>query len=41
MDAVATVCSTQWNSDIYDDGDIVFGVRRSHQRIQWMQYAVE
>ena len=26
---------------VYDGGDIVFGAKRSNQRTQWMQYAVE
>ena len=26
---------------VYGGGDIVFGVKMSNQRMQWMQYAVE
>ena len=26
---------------VYGGGDIVFGAKRSNQRTQWMQYAVE
>ena len=33
-----TVCS---GIVVYDGGDIVFGAKRSNQRTQWMQYAVQ
>ena len=37
MDAV---CSGDSGIVIYGGGDIVFGAKRSNQRMQWMQYAV-
>ena len=38
MDAVHSGCS---GIVVYGGGDIVFGAKRSNQRAQWMQYAVE
>ena len=38
MDAVDAVCSS---IVVYDGGNIVFGAKRSDQRMQWMQYIVE
>ena len=38
VDAVRSGCS---RIVVYGGGDIVFCAKRSNQRIQWMQYAVE
>ena len=38
MDAVSSECS---GIVVYGGGDIVFDAKRSNQRMQWMQYAVE
>ena len=41
MDAVDAVCSGCSRIVVYGDGDIVFNAKRSNQRMQWMQYAVD
>ena len=40
MDAVDAVDAVRSSIVVYDGGDIVFGAKRSKQRMQWMQYAV-
>ena len=41
VDAVDAVCSGRSRINVYGCGDIVFDTKRSNQRMQWMQYAVE
>ena len=45
VDAVLCGCSTQYavcsRIVVYGGGDIVFGIKRSNQWMQWTQYAVE
>ena len=41
VDAVDAVCSGRIRIVVYGGGDIVFHAKRSNQRMQWMQYAVE
>ena len=38
MDAVCSGCS---EIVVYGGGDIVFDAKRSNQRMQWMQYALD
>ena len=38
---VDAVCSGYRGIVLYGDGDIVFHAKRSNQRMQWMQYAVD
>ena len=41
VDAVDTVHSGHSRIVVYGVGDIVFHAKRSNQRMQWMQYAVD
>ena len=38
---VDTVCSGRSRIVVYGGGDMVFDTKRSNQRMQWTQYAVE
>ena len=41
VDAVNAVCSGHSRIVVYGGGDIVIRAKRSNQRMQWMQYAVD
>ena len=40
MDAVNAVDAVHSGIVVYGGGDIVFGAKRSNQRMHWMQYTV-